>query len=88
MLSQREEEKCLQQVGSNDPSPRERGALLLELLVLFVNLLVMIRFTALPLPFFLFLGISTITDLLLVEAAKRRFFAVSRHQASLAEAPT
>lgn len=44
-------------------------------------------FTALRLPFFLFLGISTITYLLLVEAAKRKFFAVPRHHATrLAEA--
>jgi hypothetical protein len=137
-LSQREAEKRLQQVGPNDPSPCERGELLLELLVLFVNPLVMILliavlisivlgqvtdaaiifvfamfsvainfiqtyrsdlalpwsplvrllgFTALPLPFFLFLGISTITYLLLVEAAKRKFFPVSHRQpTSLAEA--
>jgi Mg2+-importing ATPase len=49
----------------------------------------LLGFTALPFPFFLFLGISTITYLLLVEAAKRRFFAVPHHQAtSLAEAAT
>jgi Mg2+-importing ATPase len=41
----------------------------------------LLGFTALPLPFFLFLGISTITYLLLVEAAKRKFFAVSRKHA-------
>ena len=45
----------------------------------------LLGFTALPLPFLLFLGISTITYLLLVEAAKRKFFAVSRkHAATLA----
>jgi P-type Mg2+ transporter len=49
----------------------------------------LLGFTALPLPFFLFLGISTITYLLLVEAAKRKFFAVSHHQATRsAEAAT
>jgi magnesium-transporting ATPase (P-type) len=49
----------------------------------------LLGFTALPLGFFLFLGISTITYLLLVEAARRKFFAVSHHQAtSLAEAAT
>jgi len=49
----------------------------------------LLGFTALPLPFFLFLGVSTITYLLLVEAAKRKFFAVSHHQAaSSAEAAT
>jgi P-type Mg2+ transporter len=41
----------------------------------------LLGFTTLPLPFFLFLAISTITYLLLVEAAKRKFFAVSRKQA-------
>ena len=35
-------------------------------------------FTPLPLPFFLFLGLSTLTYLLLVEIAKRKFFAISR----------
>jgi Mg2+-importing ATPase len=34
----------------------------------------LLGFTPLPVPFFLFLGISTITYLLLVEVAKRRFF--------------
>jgi P-type Mg2+ transporter len=49
----------------------------------------LLGFTALALPFFLFLGISTFTYLLLVEAAKRKFFAVPHHQAtSLAEAAT
>jgi hypothetical protein len=113
-LSQREADERLRQVGSNDPSPRKRGALLIELLVLFVirtagnplksrpsawltlNTLAVVAvglalpwsplarllgFTALPLPFLLFLGISTITYLLLVEGAKRKFFAVSRKQA-------
>src|SRR4030095_8006165 len=47
----------------------------------------LLGFTALPLPFFLFLGVSTITYLLLVEAAKRKFFPVSHRQPpSLAEA--
>lgn len=41
----------------------------------------LLGFTALPLPFFLFLGISTITYLFLVELAKRKFFAVSRQHA-------
>jgi P-type Mg2+ transporter len=45
-LSQREAEKRLQQVGPNDSSPCERGELLLELLVLFVNPLVMILLIA------------------------------------------
>lgn len=49
----------------------------------------LLGFTALPLPFFLFLGISTITYLWLVEAAKRKFFAVSHHQGtSVAEPAT
>jgi Mg2+-importing ATPase len=49
----------------------------------------LLGFTALPLPFLLFLGISTFTYLLLVEAAKRKFFAVSHHQAtSVAEPAT
>jgi P-type Mg2+ transporter len=43
----------------------------------------LLGFTALPLPFFLFLGISTITYLLLVEAAKRKFFAASRKHAGI-----
>jgi Mg2+-importing ATPase len=34
----------------------------------------LLGFTPLPVPFFLFLGISTLTYLLLVEVAKRRFF--------------
>ena len=38
----------------------------------------LLGFTPLPLPFFLFLGLSTLTYLLLVEVAKRRFFAISR----------
>ena len=38
----------------------------------------LLGFTPLPLPFFLFLGLSTITYLLLVEIAKRKFFEVSR----------
>jgi P-type Mg2+ transporter len=38
----------------------------------------LLGFTPLPLPFFLFLGLSTITYLLLVELAKRKFFAISR----------
>jgi Mg2+-importing ATPase len=38
----------------------------------------LLGFGPLPLPFFLFLGLSTITYLLLVEAAKRKFFAMSR----------
>ncbi len=43
----------------------------------------LLGFTALPLPFFLFLGISTITYLLLVEGAKRKFFAASRKHAGI-----
>jgi P-type Mg2+ transporter len=35
---------------------------------------VLLGFTRLPLPFFLFLVVSTVTYLLLVELAKRRFF--------------
>lgn len=46
-----------------------------------LNTLGLLGFTALPLPFFLFLGISTITYLFLVELAKRKFFAVSRQHA-------
>jgi P-type Mg2+ transporter len=42
----------------------------------------LLGFTALPLPFLLFLGISTVTYLLLVEAAKRKFFTVSRKRAA------
>jgi len=38
----------------------------------------LLGFTPLPLPFFLFLGLSTITYLVLVEIAKRKFFALSR----------
>jgi Mg2+-importing ATPase len=34
----------------------------------------LLGFTRLPMPFFLFLTVSTLTYLLLVEAAKRRFF--------------
>jgi len=45
-LSQREAEERLRQVGSNDPSPRKRGALLIELLVLFLNPLVIILLIA------------------------------------------
>jgi P-type Mg2+ transporter len=41
----------------------------------------LLGFTPLSLPFFLFLGISTITYLLLVEVAKRKFFAASRQHA-------
>jgi P-type Mg2+ transporter len=48
----------------------------------------LLGFTALPLPFFLFLGISTITYLLLVEAAKRKFFAVSHKHAGTLAGPT
>jgi Mg2+-importing ATPase len=40
----------------------------------------LLGFTPLPLPFLFFLGLSTITYLVLVEAAKRKFFAVSRRQ--------
>jgi hypothetical protein len=93
-LSQREAEGRLRQVGPNDPSPRKQGALLLAVVAVglalpWSPLAGVLGFTALPLPFFLFLGISTITYLLLVEAAKRKFLAVSHHQAtSLAEAAT
>ena len=38
----------------------------------------LLGFTRLPVPFFLFLGISTLTYLLLVEIAKRRFFTNTR----------
>jgi Mg2+-importing ATPase len=48
----------------------------------------LLGFTPLPLPFFLFLGLSTITYLLLVEAAKRKFFAVSRLHAKTLEGST
>jgi Mg2+-importing ATPase len=48
----------------------------------------LLGFTPLPLPFFLFLGLSTITYLLLVEAAKRKFFAVSRLHAKALEGST
>jgi Mg2+-importing ATPase len=41
-LTQREAEAGLRQVGPNDPSPRRRGALLFELLSLFLNPLVII----------------------------------------------
>jgi P-type Mg2+ transporter len=40
----------------------------------FTPLARLLGFTPLPVPFFLFLGISTLTYLLLVEVAKRRFF--------------
>jgi Mg2+-importing ATPase len=43
----------------------------------------LLGFTPLPLPFLLFLGISTITYLLLVEAAKRKFFEASRKHAGI-----
>ncbi|MGB9464734.1 MAG: magnesium-translocating P-type ATPase [Candidatus Acidiferrum sp.] len=42
----------------------------------------LLGFTPLPPPYFLFLGLSTITYLLLVEVAKRKFFAVSRRKES------
>jgi Mg2+-importing ATPase len=45
-LTQREAEARLRQVGPNDPSPRQRGALLTELLVLFLNPLVIILLVA------------------------------------------
>ncbi len=45
-LTQREAEERLRQVGPNDPSPRKRGALLIELLVLFLNPLVIILLIA------------------------------------------
>ena len=45
-LAQREAEARLRQFGPNDPSPRKRGALLIELLVLFLNPLVIILFIA------------------------------------------
>jgi hypothetical protein len=111
--TQQEAEARLCQFGPSDPSPRQRGALVLELLlfairtagnplksrpstwltlntlaVVVVGLVLpwstlarLLGFTALPWPFFLFLGISTVTHLLLVEAAKREFFAVSHPQA-------
>jgi Mg2+-importing ATPase len=42
----------------------------------------LLGFTTLPLPFMVFLALSTITYLGLVELAKRRFFAVSHQRAS------
>ncbi len=45
-LTQREAEERLRQVGPNDPSPRKRGALLIELVVLFLNPLVIILLIA------------------------------------------
>ena len=45
-LTQHEAEERLRQVGPNDPSPRKRGALLIELLVLFLNPLVIILLIA------------------------------------------
>jgi Mg2+-importing ATPase len=45
-LTQREAEERLRQVGPNDPSPRKRGALLIELFVLFLNPLVIILLIA------------------------------------------
>jgi hypothetical protein len=119
--TQQEAEARLRQFGPNDPSPRKRGALVLELLLFVIRtagnplksrpstwltlntlavvvvglalpwspLVGLLSFTALPWFFFLFLGISTVTYLLLVEAAKRKFFAVSHPQAkSLAGATT
>jgi hypothetical protein len=136
-LSQRDAEERLRQVGPNDPSPRKRGTLLIELLRLFLNpsqslratwtgamdsmrdgidvkiltgdnelvarricaqvgiadpalrglalpwlpLAGLLGFTPLPLPFLLFVGLSNITYLALVEAAKRQFFALSRQHA-------
>jgi Mg2+-importing ATPase len=40
----------------------------------------LLGFTPLPMPFLLFLGMSTITYLLMVEVAKRKFFAMSRQK--------
>ena len=94
-LSQREAEGRLRQVGPNDPSLRKRGALLTELLVLFVNPLVIILLIALLIS--IVVGKVTDAAIILVIAmlsvvinfAKRKFFAVSHHQAtSLAEAAT
>ncbi len=45
-LSQREAEARLREVGPNDPSPRKRAALLVELLALFLNPLVIILLIA------------------------------------------
>jgi Mg2+-importing ATPase len=45
-LTQREAEERLRQVGPNHPSPRKRAALLIELLVLFLNPLVIILLIA------------------------------------------
>jgi Mg2+-importing ATPase len=45
-LTQQEAEERLRQFGPNDPSPRRRGALLLELLLLFLNPLVVILLLA------------------------------------------
>src|SRR5262245_6264402 len=57
-LSQREAEERLRQMGPNDPSPRNRGALLAELLVLVANplviilLIVLLHFFHAPEPLF------------------------------------
>jgi Mg2+-importing ATPase len=45
-----------------------------DVLLPFSPLARLLGFSPLPVPFFLFLGISTLTYLLLVEVAKRRFF--------------
>jgi len=45
-LTQQEAEERLRQFGPNDPSPRRRGAAVLELLLLFVNPLVIILLIA------------------------------------------
>ena len=50
-LTQREAEARLRQVGPNDLSPRKRGALLTELLVLFLNPLVIILLVAVVISF-------------------------------------
>jgi len=57
-LTQREAEERLRQVGSNDPSPRRRGALLVELLVLFLNPLVIILLIAIVIS----IAVGHVTD--------------------------
>ena len=51
---------------------------LVGILLPFTPLAAVLGFTALPLLFFLFLGVSTFTYLALVEAAKRRFLASAK----------
>src|SRR6266581_9208511 len=57
-LSQREAEARLRQVGSNHPSPRKRGALVIELLVLFLNPLVILLLIAIVIS----IAVGHVTD--------------------------